>query len=76
MEHWCIFQVPNMKEIVLIGYYQQNESLSRFIGSVQHEFNIPVRYVNSGVTGICRYTFLVGMQISIHLATSLKEAFL
>jgi hypothetical protein len=65
-----------MKEIVLIGYYQQNESLSRFIGSVQHEFNIPVRYVNSGVTGICRYTFLVGMQISINLATSLKEAFL
>ena len=34
-----------MKEIVLIGYYQQNESLSRFIASTQHEFNIPVRYV-------------------------------
>ncbi|XP_028402885.1 mannose-1-phosphate guanyltransferase alpha-B-like [Dendronephthya gigantea] len=38
-------KVPNMKEIVLIGYYQQNESLSRFIASVQHEFNIPVRYL-------------------------------
>ncbi|CAB3980282.1 Mannose-1-phosphate guanyltransferase alpha [Paramuricea clavata] len=38
-------KVPNMKEIVLIGYYQQNESLSRFIASVQHEFNVPVRYL-------------------------------
>lgn len=32
-----------MKEIVLIGYYQQNEALSRFIAMTQHDFNIPVR---------------------------------
>ena len=38
-----IVQVPNMKEVILIGYYQQNEPLSRFIASVQREFNIPVR---------------------------------
>uniref|UniRef100_A0A8D0HKT8 GDP-mannose pyrophosphorylase A n=1 Tax=Sphenodon punctatus TaxID=8508 RepID=A0A8D0HKT8_SPHPU len=37
--------VPNMKEILLIGFYQPNESLSRFLFSAQQEFKIPIRYL-------------------------------
>lgn len=38
-------KVPNMKEILLIGFYQPNESLNRFLTSTQQEFKIPVRYL-------------------------------
>ncbi len=38
------FQVPGMKEILLIGSYQPNEQLSRFITDVQQEFKILVRW--------------------------------
>ncbi|MCI4378803.1 hypothetical protein PGIGA_G00220450 [Pangasianodon gigas] len=36
-------KVPNMKEILLIGFYQPNEELNRFLSSAQQEFKIPVR---------------------------------
>ncbi|XP_019378378.1 PREDICTED: mannose-1-phosphate guanyltransferase alpha, partial [Gavialis gangeticus] len=38
-------QVPNMKEILLVGFYQPNEALSRFLVSAQQEFKIPIRYL-------------------------------
>ncbi|XP_046701318.1 mannose-1-phosphate guanyltransferase alpha-A isoform X2 [Silurus meridionalis] len=38
-------KVPNMKEILLIGFYQPNEELNRFLSSAQQEFKIPVRYL-------------------------------
>lgn len=38
-------KVPNMKEILLIGFYQPNEALNRFLTSAQQEFRIPVRYL-------------------------------
>ncbi|XP_053536564.1 mannose-1-phosphate guanyltransferase alpha-A isoform X1 [Ictalurus punctatus] len=34
-----------MKEILLIGFYQPNEELNRFLSSAQQEFKIPVRYL-------------------------------
>ncbi|XP_050771893.1 mannose-1-phosphate guanyltransferase alpha isoform X1 [Gopherus flavomarginatus] len=38
-------KVPSMKEIVLVGFYQPNEALSRFLVSAQQEFKIPIRYL-------------------------------
>ncbi|XP_060774959.1 mannose-1-phosphate guanyltransferase alpha-B isoform X1 [Neoarius graeffei] len=38
-------KVPNMKEIILIGFYQPNEELNRFIASVQQELKFSVRYL-------------------------------
>ncbi|XP_074646644.1 mannose-1-phosphate guanylyltransferase regulatory subunit alpha-A-like isoform X2 [Tubulanus polymorphus] len=38
-------KVPDMKEIILIGFYQPNEALSRFILSSQKEFKIQIRYL-------------------------------
>lgn len=37
------YQVPNMKEILLIGFYQPNEELSRFLFNAQQEFKISIR---------------------------------
>lgn len=37
-------QVPGMKEILLMGFYQPNEALSRFLVSAQQEFKIPIRW--------------------------------
>lgn len=42
---WYVFQIPELKEIILIGFYQSSESLSKFIQNAQHEFNIPIRYI-------------------------------
>ena len=42
------FQIPELKEIILIGFYQSSESLSKFISSAQQEFNIPIRYFFAG----------------------------
>ena len=39
------FQIPELKEIILIGFYQSSESLSKFIQNAQNEFNIPIRYI-------------------------------
>ncbi|KFP88765.1 Mannose-1-phosphate guanyltransferase alpha-A, partial [Acanthisitta chloris] len=38
-------QVPGMKEILLMGFYQPHEALSRFLVSAQQEFKIPIRYL-------------------------------
>lgn len=37
-------QVPGMKEILLMGFYQPHEALSRFLLSAQQEFKIPIRW--------------------------------
>ncbi|XP_019493834.1 PREDICTED: mannose-1-phosphate guanyltransferase alpha isoform X1 [Hipposideros armiger] len=38
-------QVPGMQEILLIGFYQPDEPLTRFLEATQQEFNLPVRYL-------------------------------
>ncbi|XP_046903553.1 mannose-1-phosphate guanyltransferase alpha-A isoform X4 [Hypomesus transpacificus] len=38
-------QVSNMKEILLIGFYQPNEELTRFLTYAQQEFKISIRYL-------------------------------
>ncbi|XP_068876964.1 mannose-1-phosphate guanyltransferase alpha isoform X2 [Aphelocoma coerulescens] len=38
-------KVPGMKEILLMGFYQPNEALCRFLVSAQQEFKIPIRYL-------------------------------
>ncbi|XP_075385503.1 mannose-1-phosphate guanylyltransferase regulatory subunit alpha isoform X2 [Tenrec ecaudatus] len=38
-------QVPGMQEILLIGFYQPDESLTRFLEAAQHEWNLPIRYL-------------------------------
>uniref|UniRef100_A0A8C5C4C4 GDP-mannose pyrophosphorylase Aa n=1 Tax=Gadus morhua TaxID=8049 RepID=A0A8C5C4C4_GADMO len=38
-------KVPNMKEILLIGFYQPNEELTRFLFTSQQEFKITIRYL-------------------------------
>lgn len=40
-------QVPGMKEILLMGFYQPHEALSRFLVSAQQEFKIPIRWVGA-----------------------------
>lgn len=36
-------KLPNMKEILLIGFYQPNEELTRFLSNAQQEFKISIR---------------------------------
>lgn len=38
-------QVPGLKEILLMGFYQPHEALSRFLAAAQQEFKIPIRWV-------------------------------
>uniref|UniRef100_A0A671XGB4 GDP-mannose pyrophosphorylase Aa n=1 Tax=Sparus aurata TaxID=8175 RepID=A0A671XGB4_SPAAU len=38
-------KVPNMKEILLIGFYQPNEELTRFMCNTQQELKISIRYL-------------------------------
>ncbi|XP_066883070.1 mannose-1-phosphate guanyltransferase alpha isoform X3 [Kogia breviceps] len=38
-------QVPEMQEILLIGFYQPDEPLTRFLEAAQQEFNLPIRYL-------------------------------
>lgn len=40
-------QVPGMKEILLMGFYQPNEALSRFLVSAQQEFKVPIRWAGA-----------------------------
>uniref|UniRef100_A0A674P0M3 GDP-mannose pyrophosphorylase Aa n=1 Tax=Takifugu rubripes TaxID=31033 RepID=A0A674P0M3_TAKRU len=40
----CV-KVPNMKEILLVGFYQPNEELNKFLLNVQQEFKISIRYL-------------------------------
>lgn len=36
-------QVPGMQEILLIGFYQPDEPLTRFLEAAQQEFHLPIR---------------------------------
>ncbi|XP_029460869.1 mannose-1-phosphate guanyltransferase alpha isoform X2 [Rhinatrema bivittatum] len=38
-------KVPNMKEILLVGFHQPNEALNKFLVAAQQEFKIPIRYL-------------------------------
>ncbi|KAG8429384.1 hypothetical protein GDO86_020315 [Hymenochirus boettgeri] len=38
-------KVPNLKEILLIGFYQPNEALSSFLVKAQQEFKVAIRYL-------------------------------
>ncbi|XP_076858280.1 mannose-1-phosphate guanylyltransferase regulatory subunit alpha-A isoform X4 [Brachyhypopomus gauderio] len=38
-------KIPNMKEVLLIGFYQPNEELNRFISSAQQDLKVSVRYL-------------------------------
>ncbi|XP_042667127.1 mannose-1-phosphate guanyltransferase alpha isoform X2 [Centrocercus urophasianus] len=38
-------KVPGLKEILLMGFYQPHEALSRFLAAAQQEFKIPIRYL-------------------------------
>ncbi|XP_030877223.1 mannose-1-phosphate guanyltransferase alpha isoform X7 [Leptonychotes weddellii] len=42
-------QVPGMQEILLIGFYQPDEPLTRFLEAAQQEFNLPIRYLQEFV---------------------------
>lgn len=42
-------QVPGMQEILLIGFYQPDEALTRFLEAAQQEFNLPIRYLQEFV---------------------------
>jgi len=43
LPYFILLQVPDMKEIILIGFYQPNDELNRFISCAQQEFKIPIR---------------------------------
>lgn len=38
-------KVTRMKEIILIGFYQPNEALNKFISQSQQEFRVQIRYL-------------------------------
>ncbi|XP_053385632.1 mannose-1-phosphate guanyltransferase alpha-B-like isoform X3 [Mercenaria mercenaria] len=38
-------QVEGMKEVILIGFYQPNDALNRFITQAQQQFKIQIRYL-------------------------------
>ncbi|XP_078408882.1 mannose-1-phosphate guanylyltransferase regulatory subunit alpha-A-like [Cetorhinus maximus] len=42
-------KVPNMKEILLIGFYQPSDELSRFLTLAQQEFKVCIRYLQEYV---------------------------
>ncbi|XP_035228411.1 mannose-1-phosphate guanyltransferase alpha-A-like isoform X2 [Stegodyphus dumicola] len=38
-------KVPNMREILLIGFYQADESITEFTSSMIREYNVNIRYL-------------------------------
>ena len=38
-------KVPDIKEVILIGFFQPNDALTKFINSAQMEFKIQIRYL-------------------------------
>ncbi|XP_038646348.1 mannose-1-phosphate guanyltransferase alpha-A-like [Scyliorhinus canicula] len=42
-------KIPNMKEILLIGFYQPSDELSRFLLLAQQEFKVCIRYLQEYV---------------------------
>lgn len=46
-----------MQEILLIGFYQPDEPLTRFLEAAQQEFNLPIRCLGTRADGgghMCR----------------------
>lgn len=41
----ALCKVPGLKEIFIIGYYQQNDALSAFVADVMQEYKISLRYL-------------------------------
>lgn len=64
---WYVSQIADLKEIILIGFYQSSESLSKFITNAQQEFNIPIRYYT-----INSYTLESNYYININIVTLLR----
>ena len=64
---WFVSQIPDLKEIILIGFYQSSENLSKFITNAQQEFNIPIRYY-----AINSCTLESHYYININVATFLR----
>lgn len=64
---WFVSQIPDLKEIILIGFYQSSENLSKFITNAQQEFNIPIRYY-----AINSYTLESHYYININIVTFLR----
>lgn len=51
-----------MQEILLIGFYQPDEALTRFLEGAQQEFNLPVRCLwEQGGGQHCAVLFSVGL---------------
>ncbi|XP_078260456.1 LOW QUALITY PROTEIN: mannose-1-phosphate guanylyltransferase regulatory subunit alpha-A-like [Rhinoraja longicauda] len=42
-------KVPNLKEILLIGFYQPSDEINRFLATAQQEFKISIRYLQEYV---------------------------
>ena len=38
-------KIPKMKEILLIGFFQQNEALTRFVYEMKEKYGIQIRYL-------------------------------
>jgi len=38
-------KLPEVREILLIGFYQQSREMTRFIQDMQREYSIPIRYL-------------------------------
>lgn len=55
-----------MQEILLIGFYQPDEALTRFLEAAQQEFNLPVR---SGQVFVCMCCVGTGEQCPRHLSS-------
>jgi mannose-1-phosphate guanylyltransferase len=45
MEDFLTIKIESLKEIYLIGFFQPNEDLNRFIVNAQNEFKISIRYL-------------------------------
>lgn len=41
----ALCRVPNVKEILMIGYYQMNDALTAFIASAMQDYKISIRYL-------------------------------
>ena len=37
-------QHPDVREILLIGFYPQSQEMNRFIQDVQRKYELPIRY--------------------------------
>ena len=40
------YKLPDIREILLIGFYQQSREMAQFISNMYREYNIPIRSVH------------------------------